>query len=105
MESETATPKLFANQIEAETAVGTILGRGLGHFGSGFGEPAGSTDPLSYSDPFSRHKNQRYGNFMRQGMENTPTMGVFGHLGGNSGISKVDYRRFGLGKAATIKIW
>jgi hypothetical protein len=40
---------------------------------------------------------------MRQGTENTPTKGVFGRLEGNSGISKVDYRHFGLGKAATMQ--
>jgi hypothetical protein len=48
MGSETAVPNLCGGQTEAETAVGTILGRGLGRFGSGGGESAGSTDPLAY---------------------------------------------------------
>jgi hypothetical protein len=98
--SETATPNFVGGQTEAEAAVGTVLGRCLGRFGSEFGEPAGSTDPLAYGDPFSRHQNQRDGDFMRQKTEKTPTTGVFGLLGSNTGISEVDYRRFGSGKAA-----
>jgi hypothetical protein len=57
MGSETDAPNLFGGHTEAETAVGTILGRGLGRFGSGFDEPAGSTDPLAYGYPFSRRQN------------------------------------------------
>jgi hypothetical protein len=40
---------------------------------------------------------------MRQGTEKTPTKGVFCRSGGNSGISEVDYRRFGSGRAATTQ--
>jgi hypothetical protein len=50
---------------------------------------------MAYGDPFSCHQNDRDGEFMRQGTESTPTTGVFGCLGGNSDISKVDYRHFG----------
>jgi hypothetical protein len=53
MGSETDAPNLFGGQTEVETAVGTILGRGLGRFALGVNEPAGSTDPLAYGDPFS----------------------------------------------------
>jgi hypothetical protein len=53
MGSETDAPNLFWGQTEAETAVGTILGRGLGRFGSGFDGPAGSTDPLAYGILFT----------------------------------------------------
>jgi hypothetical protein len=77
--------------------------RGFGRLGSGFDEPVGSTDPLAYGDPSSRRQNQRDGDFMRQGTENTPTKSVLGRLEGNSGISKVDYRCFGSGKAATMQ--
>jgi hypothetical protein len=41
---------------------------------------------------------------MRQGTKNPPTTGVFGRLGGNSGISEVDYRHFESGKAATMQL-
>jgi hypothetical protein len=57
---------------ESDTAVGTILGRGLGRFGSGFDEIMRSNDPLAYGDPFSRRQNRRYGDFGRQETENTP---------------------------------
>jgi hypothetical protein len=67
MGSETDAPNLFGGHTVAVTVVGTILGRGLDRFGSGFDEPAGSTDPLAYGDPFSRRQNQRDGDFMRQG--------------------------------------
>jgi hypothetical protein len=59
MASETATPNMYGGQTESDTLVGTILGRGLGRFGSGFEEPLRSKDPLAYGDPFPRHQNRR----------------------------------------------
>jgi hypothetical protein len=58
MGSETATPNLCGGHTETDTAVGTILGRGLGRFGSGFDEPMHSNDPQAYGDPFSRRQNE-----------------------------------------------
>jgi hypothetical protein len=63
----------------------------LGRFGSEFDEPAGFKDPLANGDPFSCRHNQRESDFLRQGRENTIATGVFGRLGGNSGISEVDF--------------
>jgi hypothetical protein len=50
--SEISTPNLYGGQTESDTAAGTILGRGLCRFGSGFDEPMRSNDPLAYGDPF-----------------------------------------------------
>jgi hypothetical protein len=103
MGSESAAPNLFGGQTESETAVGTILGRGLGRFRSGFDEPAPSTDPLAYGDPFSRRQNRRDGDFGRQEAENTPTSRDVNHLKGNSGVSEVDYCRHVTGTASTMR--
>jgi hypothetical protein len=93
MGSESAAPHLFGGQTESETAVGTILGRGLRRLGSGFDEPARSTDPLAYGDPFSRRQNGRDGDFGRQEAEHTQTARDVSHLKRNSGVSEVDYHR------------
>jgi hypothetical protein len=103
MGSESAVPNLFGAQTESETAVGTILGRGLGRFGSGFDEPARSTDSLAYGDPFSRRQNRRDGDYRRQEAENTPTARDFSHVKGNSGVSEVDYRCYGTETTSTMR--
>jgi hypothetical protein len=103
MGSETATPNLYGGQTESDTAVGNILGRGLGRFGSVFDEPMPSKDPLLYGDPFSRLQNRRGGDFGRQETENTPATGVFGRLRGNYGLSEVDNRCLGSGSEATMR--
>jgi hypothetical protein len=103
MGSETATPNLYGGQTELDTAVGTILGRGLGRFGSRFDEPMHSNDPLAYGDPFSRRQNRRDGDLGRQETENTPTTGVFGRLRDNSGLSEVDNGRLGSGAETTMR--
>jgi hypothetical protein len=77
--SETVIENVFGGQSESETAVGTILGRGLGCFGLGFDEPARSTDPLAYGDPFSLCQNRRDCDFGRQETENTPAACDFSH--------------------------
>jgi hypothetical protein len=94
---------LYGGQTESDTAVGTILGRGLGHFGSGFDEPIHFNDPLAYGDPFSRRQNQRDGDFGLQETESTPTTCVFGRLRGNSGLSEVDNHRLGWGAEAKLR--
>jgi hypothetical protein len=103
MRSETSTPNLYGGQTESDTAVGTILGRGLGFFGSGFDDPMRSNDPLVYGDPFPRRQNRNDGDFGRQETENTPTTGIFSRLRGNSGLSEVDNRR--LGSGAEVTMW
>jgi hypothetical protein len=103
MGSETSTPNLYGGQTESDTAVGTILGRGLGRFRSGLDEPMCYSNPLAYEHPFSRRHNQRDGDFGRQETENTPTTGAFGRLRGNSGLSEVDNCRLGSGAEATMR--
>jgi hypothetical protein len=103
MGSESAVPNLFGGHTELETAVGTILERGLSRFGCGFDEPARSTDLLAYGDPFSRRQNRRDGDFRRQEAENTPTARDVSHVKGNSGVSEVDYRRYGRETTSTMR--
>jgi hypothetical protein len=96
MGSETAAPNLFGEQTESDTAVGTILRRGLGRFRAGFDDPMRSYDPLVDGDLFCRRQNRRDGDFGCQETENTPTARYFS-------VSEVDYHHLGSGTPTTMR--
>jgi hypothetical protein len=94
MGSEASVPSIFGGLTGASTAVGKILGKNLGRFGSRADEQTLPNDPLAHGDPFSRNQERTDSGFGHQEGENPATERDVGRFGSGLGVSQFDYHHY-----------